>query len=149
MVMPSCSTCPNLKNNLRNIQKNLIGIGSFNHANCLPSAISTAVITRQGEVLYMQSSSELQRVALSARHCLQIKCTIPALCRVKADADVQQEDGNPVSELGVAAEEQAIAPSTDIEKVNGASEINTTIVSCEPETSFGDMTMDSIKDHLT
>jgi len=37
----------------------------------------------------------------------------------------------------------------ELEKSNGSSEgINSTIVSVEPETSFGDMTMDSIKDHL-
>jgi len=35
------------------------------------------------------------------------------------------------------------------EKNNPQSEINnSTIVSVEPETSFGDMTLDSIKDHL-
>lgn len=44
------------------------------------------VLTQQGEAMYMQSSSEIQRVALSACHCLQIKCHVPLLNQ-KSQAD--------------------------------------------------------------
>jgi len=118
--------------------------------------------------LYMQSSSEMQRVALSARHCLQIKCSLPTLSKPKVEAEegkaadaeaAAATGGDEKVEVEVRLTEPAVEGSTnqsnnvDYEKSNGqrsnsSSEINTTIVSVEPETSFGDLTLDSIKDHL-
>lgn len=148
------------------------------------SGISTVVLSRHGEALYMQSSSELQRIALSARHCLQIKCSLAGLSQATpvepTDAAATTDAVEPPTAGGeepAAAEETtaAAAPAAvaaavaavaapesetsaaptagDYAKTNGQhsnsnSEINTTIVSVEPETSFGDMTLDSIKDHL-
>jgi len=131
-------------------------------------AISTVVMTGHGEALYMQSSSEMQRVALSARHCLQIKCSLPTLSKPKVEAEegkaadaeaAAAAGGDEKVEVEVRLTEPAVEGSTnqsnnvDYEKSNGqrsnsSSEINTTIVSVEPETSFGDLTLDSIKDHL-
>ena len=100
----------------------------------------------------MLSSSELQRVALSARNCLQIQCRIPLLNKSKseilpslkiAEIDVTNSIRFGEDHSLTAVEER------DCEKNNLQNEINnSTIVSVEPETSFGDMTLDSIKDHL-
>jgi len=108
----------------------------------------------------MQSSSEIQRVALSACHCLQIKCHIPLLSKeTQADAVNHQSGVNEdkdknlerIPENGGSNQGNNLITNggCELEKSNGSSEgINSTIVSVEPETSFGDMTMDSIKDHL-
>nr|CAG4641438.1 EOG090X00I4 [Eurycercus lamellatus] len=135
-------------------------------------ATSTVVLTHQGEALYMLSSSEIQRVALSARDGLQIRCRIPEVSKsalpVTTHSDVSSE---PTIDSGIDAglsssEKADVAQVADIistipatastprdgelDKSHGSSnEINnSTIVSVEPETSFGDMTVDSIKDHL-
>lgn len=122
-------------------------------------ATSTVVLTQQGEAMYMQSSSEIQRVALSASHCLQIKCHVPLL-RKKTPADAannQSATNGDGKGLERVPENGGTNHGTnlmnnggcEVEKSNGSSEgINSTIVSEGPDASFGDMTMDSIKDHL-
>nr|CAG4643000.1 EOG090X00I4 [Ilyocryptus agilis] len=125
-------------------------------------ATSTVVLTQHGEALYMISSSEIQRVALSARTCLQIKCKVPLVSKSVEHAEVssppataadkeeaQSEAKQPEAEV-VAAPSAAAREERELDKSNGSNtEINnSTIVSVEPETSFGDITMDSIKDHL-
>ena len=125
----------------------------------ISSATSTVVLTQQGEALYMQSSSEIQRVALSASHCLQIKCHVPLLRKkTPADAANNQSAANGdgkglerVPENGGTNHGTNLMNNggCEVEKSNGSSEgINSTIVSEGPDASFGDMTMDSIKDHL-
>ena len=128
----------------------------------------------------MLSSSEIQRVALSARNSLQIKCSIPALHKSGAtsqtpprptvsndsvgggggSASSSPEKGQASGQLGDGTNGSPSLPpkgvaSRDESKLmnkshgSSSSEINnSTIISVEPETSFGDMTMDSIKDHL-
>nr|CAG4649071.1 EOG090X00I4 [Scapholeberis mucronata] len=126
-------------------------------------ATSTVVLTHQGEAFYMLSSSELQRVALSARNCLQIKCQVAGLKKaLDSSAPVDQEIkiagsddsknsltiANQLSDLSIISNAVIVHEDRENEK-NISSEINnSTIVSVEPETSFGDMTVDSVKDHI-
>lgn len=127
----------------------------------------------------MLSSSEIQRVALSARDCLQLKCCIPAIHKTRSCIPVPSEEtssklsaatergsspspekGQPAGQLDDGANNSPSLASNGttnrddsklMNKSHGSSssEINnSTIISVEPETSFGDLTMDSIKDHL-
>lgn len=112
------------------------------------------MLTNLGEAFYMVSSSELQRVALSARNCLQIKCRVPIPNKLK-ECEVSplcqivpmKTDISSIPEQSIVC--SSVVEDSSYEKNNPQSEINNlTIVSVEPETSFGDMTLDSIKDHL-
>lgn len=95
----------------------------------------------------MLSSSEIQRVTLSASKYLRIKCQL-SLATVRGKEDAKNESLEKtlstvdVTQSNLSAEQEA----PDNIQVEAA---NTTILSCEPETSFGDMTMDSIRDHIT
>jgi len=138
------------------------------------SATSTVVITLQGEALYMMSSSELQRVALSARHGLQIKCRIREISS-QPSVPTPVPEVSPQAPPSVDKEEEACpsegdkegaldslnvvaaspTPSSgnrderEVKRTESNNEINnSTIISVEPETSFGDLTLDSVKDHL-
>lgn len=113
----------------------------------------------------MLSSSELQRVALSARNCLQIKCHVPGLKKTLVSSEVVDQETkkadrnentdskdsvveNQLSALSIASNSVTVREDRENEKNTSAEINNSTIVSVEPETSFGDMTVDSVKDHI-
>nr|CAG4647644.1 EOG090X00I4 [Moina brachiata] len=113
-------------------------------------AISTALLTSEGEAFYMLSSSEIQRVTLSASKYLHIKCQVNL-------ASVKDKDENPVESAKTQSPNKtpsvADVGQSNLSVVRGSSEnvqaeANSTILSVEPETSFGDMTVDSIRDHI-
>nr|CAG4646018.1 EOG090X00I4 [Macrothrix elegans] len=121
-------------------------------------ATSTAVFTRQGEAFYMLSSSEIQRISLSARYCPKISCHVTTLKAASANlaqeltsASVQKsskarDSGTLIcleTKSATVIEEQQIGK--DRSRIQEAG--NSTVVSVEPETSFGDLTLDSVKDH--
>ncbi len=122
----------------------------------------------------MMSSSELQRVALSARHGLQIKCRIREISS-QPSVPTPVPEVSPQAPPSVDKEEEACpsegdkegaldslnvvaaspTPSSgnrderEVKRTESNNEINnSTIISVEPETSFGDLTLDSVKDHL-
>lgn len=114
------------------------------------SAISTALLTPEGEAFYMLSSSEIQRVTLSASKYLHIKCQVNL-------ASAKDKDENPVDSAKTQSPNKtpsvADVGQSNLSVVRGSSEnvqaeANSTILSVEPETSFGDMTVDSIRDHI-
>nr|CAG4640608.1 EOG090X00I4 [Eulimnadia texana] len=136
--------------------------------------ISSALLSRNGEGLYLQSSSELQRFALGTRDFLQVQCQLPQMKRPQKEDKTQTETENhekspeeakpePDTTVGTevtlavaaeAAEQANAAPPAEDEKEKAAEKAvdgNSTLVSVDQdvtETSFGDITMDSIKDHL-
>ena len=125
------------------------------------SATSTVVLTHQGEAFYMLSSSELQRVALSARNCLQLKCQVAGVkangnsveSTVKSSATKEDKleiiARTELSDVSMVSNTSNSNEDRENDKNNGTNETNnSTIVSVEPETSFGDMTVDSVKDHI-
>jgi len=134
--------------------KNYILSKCFRFYLCF-SATSSVVLTNLGEAFYMLSSSELQRVALSARNCLQIKCRVPIPnnlkeCEVSQSLQIaQMQIDVPSTPEHSVVSSSVVVEDYSYEKNNPQNEINnSTIVSVEPETSFGDMTLDSIKDHM-
>nr|CAG4638231.1 EOG090X00I4 [Cyclestheria hislopi] len=119
--------------------------------------ISTVVLTQQGEAFYLQSSSELQRVALSARNFLHLECQLLTTHVLKNEKEVTScatGDTNVAkscinAENNIVKKSPVISDSREEKKANSVSESNnSTIISVEPETSFGDITVDSVKDHL-
>ncbi|XP_046447749.1 lethal(2) giant larvae protein homolog 1-like isoform X2 [Daphnia pulex] len=128
-------------------------------------ATSTVVLTNQGEAFYMLSSSELQRVALSARNSLQLKCKVNGMKNTQAPVESSSQA---VIKICTSKEEKPeVVMETEFSDVSVISNTsnpnedrendknicnneinNSTIVSVEPETSFGDMTVDSVKDHI-
>lgn len=112
----------------------------------------------------MLSSSELQRVALSARNSLQLKCQ---LIGVAPNTDAAQASSHSVIKnsasrgekfevIGLELSDISVVsntsnPNEDRENdknISNSETNNSTIVSVEPETSFGDMTVDSVRDHV-
>nr|CAH0108278.1 unnamed protein product [Daphnia galeata] len=128
-------------------------------------ATSTVVLTHQGEAFYMLSSSELQRVALSARNSLQLKCKVIGMKNNLPSTESSAQAATKISasieeklEVGVGTELSDVSVVSNMSNPNEDRENdknicnneinNSTIVSVEPETSFGDMTVDSVKDHI-
>lgn len=111
----------------------------------------------------MLSSSELQRVALSARNCLQLKCQVAGVMKtglpLKSVSQLTAAANKEENKETVVENESSdvivlnsinVHEDRDNEKNSSSNEVNnSTIVSVEPETSFGDMTLDSVKDHTT
>jgi hypothetical protein len=113
----------------------------------------------------MLSSSELQRVALSARNSLQLKCKVNGMKNTQAPVESSSQA---VIKICTSKEEKPeVVMETEFSDVSVISNTsnpnedrendknicnneinNSTIVSVEPETSFGDMTVDSVKDHI-
>jgi hypothetical protein len=113
----------------------------------------------------MLSSSELQRVALSARNSLQLKCKVIGMKHTLASAESSAQAvanisasneeklevvvENELSDVSVVSNTSNVIEDRENDKNICNNEINnSTIVSVEPETSFGDMTVDSVKDHI-
>lgn len=112
----------------------------------------------------MLSSSELQRVALSARNCLQLKCQVTGLKKNALSESVNQavtKDkengegkleimvGTELSDVSLVSVTSNVLEERENDKNTCSNEINnSTIVSVEPETSFGDMTVDSVREHI-
>nr|XP_018912290.1 PREDICTED: protein lethal(2) giant larvae-like [Bemisia tabaci] len=122
------------------------------------NGISSLAFTRHGEGLYLHSSSELQRVTLSAS-----RITVPH-CSLKLG--VSSEENSPVKNTSLSP---ALPPATPPPVItNGISEddgdadeededkkeikengITDTTSSSHDLSSVGDITIDSVRDHLT
>lgn len=87
----------------------------------------------------MLSSSEIQRITLSASKYLRIKCQV----NVASASDKEAAKSLDKASSDVAQSSEQETP------VSVQIETNTTILSVDPETSFGDMTVDSIREHIT
>ncbi|XP_066246031.1 lethal(2) giant larvae protein homolog 1 isoform X2 [Euwallacea similis] len=105
------------------------------------TGISTLVFTKTAEALYLHSSSELQRISLSATAVTQARCYLP----------IPTDDAE--SETVIEAEEPPLANGTvesnTLEKVDEVPENgNDTPHNVTVSSSVGDITIDSVKDHL-
>ncbi|XP_050298869.1 lethal(2) giant larvae protein homolog 1 [Anthonomus grandis grandis] len=116
------------------------------------NGISSLVFTKTGEALYLHSSSELQRISLSATAVTQARCYLPLAA---TPDDVASETGsNNHINTEEATESPPVANGTvetpgGLEKVdevpeNGIETPHNVTVS----SSVGDITIDSVKDHL-
>uniref|UniRef100_A0A8D8ZVM3 Protein lethal(2) giant larvae n=1 Tax=Cacopsylla melanoneura TaxID=428564 RepID=A0A8D8ZVM3_9HEMI len=130
------------------------------------TGISSLCLSRHGEALYLHSSSEFQRVTVSAS-----RVTL-ARCRLEVERG-NEVNGRDEDEATLAGEQTAEASSADnklnsvvsssvsrsvstVVKQNGVSSStgehdesgNTTIQSSMSHDSIGDITIDSVRDHM-
>lgn len=140
------------------------------------NGISSLTFTRSGQALYLHSSSELQRVTLSATSITQPRCRVelPEGARESpgdGDTDEEEEEaededeerkieGREVSAPSPTAQEQQDAApivngGTDVEEADSEPRENGTTGGTGDEErhdmsalSVGDITIDSVKDHL-
>lgn len=116
--------------------------------------------TNHGEALYMMSSSELQRISVSATKVVDLDGTIDLHPMNETEQDYEDDVVDveqTKSELEVISEEEATKPlSIAIDSAqNGTGENLTNGVESSPNnandtitSSVGDMTIDSVRDHL-
>ncbi|KAK9707867.1 LLGL2 [Popillia japonica] len=121
------------------------------------NGISSLVFTRDGEALYFHSSSELQRISLSATKITSARCylQLPEGARHEETADVTltTEEERPAEEQSPSvamvngnseSKESSVADKTEEVRENGDDALHNVTVS----SSIGDITIDSVKDHL-
>ncbi|KRT85566.1 hypothetical protein AMK59_1411 [Oryctes borbonicus] len=121
------------------------------------NGISSLVFTRDGEALYFHSSSELQRISLSATKITSARCylELPDGARHEETADETStaEEERPAEEQTSAismvngnseSKESSVADKTEEIRENGEDGLHNVTVS----SSIGDITIDSVKDHL-
>ncbi|XP_026817705.1 lethal(2) giant larvae protein homolog 1 isoform X2 [Rhopalosiphum maidis] len=108
------------------------------------NGISSLAFTRYGEALYLHSSSELQRISVSATSVTQVDCSLNLPTRdrpsnshsitpINGYTDDEQEDFPKVNGLTNGTQENGDSNS----QLNNSNDL-----------SVGDITIDSIKDHL-
>lgn len=118
------------------------------------NGISSLTFTKSGEALYLHSSSELQRISLSATKVTKAHCTLnlPPSARISPETsaeDAQEEAATEdAAENGVVGssgeespKEPSLQPAASVTEVNGEDER-------QDLSSVGDITIDSVKDHL-
>lgn len=119
----------------------------------ISSGISSLCFTNYGEALYMMSSSELQRISLSATKSVRAEGVIEvdSLNETTTEEDYEDDD-----EDDRKSDTKSLSSVIDTSKEHGRnaenltngidispSKANTTITS-----SIGDITVDSVRDHL-
>ncbi|CAG0920819.1 unnamed protein product, partial [Notodromas monacha] len=106
--------------------------------------------TSNGEALYLQSSSELQRASLAANHAIESKCGVCLLpdMRPKKQAKVEstKTDAEKVDDATHSDKHNQSTGNGDVKNEN--KEIVTEESKLETSQMSTDITIDSIKDHV-
>ncbi|GLV32955.1 lethal (2) giant larvae [Carabus blaptoides fortunei] len=126
------------------------------------NGISSLTFTKDGEALYLHSSSELQRITLAVHKQTSTHCylQLPAGARAETTAageivgkvqgnEVQQDSQStatpaPLVNGNADSKESSLADKTEDVRENGDDTPHDVTVS----SSIGDITIDSVKDHL-
>lgn len=122
------------------------------------NGISSLVFTRDAEALYLHSSSELQRISLSATLVTSARCylSLPEGARSEETTEVdiegqvhseQQQENETAAPLVNGtneSKESSVADKSEEVRENGDENMHNLTVS----SSVGDITIDSVKDHL-
>lgn len=114
------------------------------------NGISSLVFTKEAEALYLHSSSELQRISLSATAVTQARCylQLPASAREDGTSETGSHEINTEEATEPPLLNGAVETST-LEKVEEVQENgNDTPHNVTVSSSVGDITIDSVKDHL-
>ncbi|KAI5723945.1 hypothetical protein M8J76_013128 [Diaphorina citri] len=118
------------------------------------TGISSLCLTRHGEALYLHSSSEFQRVSVSAGHVTVARCRLDVARDSEADEETLSGEPGPAETKANSVVTTSSVRSV-IVKQNGVSSgedeggnQNTTIQSCMSHDSIGDITIDSVRDHI-
>lgn len=122
---------------------------------CIFSGITSLCFTNFGEAVYMMSSSELQRISLSATKSVRAQGIIEADPLNESvivnddndddddDDDDRKSDTKSISTIGMRDEHAKIVETLTNGVDVSPSKANVTITS-----SIGDITIDSVRDHL-
>ncbi|KAF5287521.1 hypothetical protein FQA39_LY04149 [Lamprigera yunnana] len=122
------------------------------------NGISSLVFTRDSEALYLHSSSELQRISLALTHTTSARCylQLPEGARdeggseihiegqIHADQQQENENAAPLVNGTSESKESSVADKSEEVRENGEDVMHNMTVS----SSIGDITIDSVKDHL-
>jgi hypothetical protein len=122
------------------------------------SGILSLCFTSNGEALYLQSSSELQRLTVAANHAVEARCGVelPEGSRPPKKAPVveEQEAEKKESKANEAAPGAAAEQKTPTSEKQGNGDVSSHKESMHEESKLEtsqmstDITIDSIKDHL-
>ncbi|XP_065560040.1 lethal(2) giant larvae protein-like isoform X2 [Artemia franciscana] len=116
--------------------------------------ISSLVFARNGEAFYMHSSSEIQRIAFVAKDYVRLRCRLdlPEGLREIPKTPEKKEVAAAIEEVKVEPspiKAETPAPESPTERLtNGVLEETKSSIP-EGDFSIGDITIDSIRDHLT
>ncbi|XP_022916419.1 lethal(2) giant larvae protein isoform X2 [Onthophagus taurus] len=121
------------------------------------NGISSLVFTRDGEALYFHSSSELQRISLSATKITSARCYLSIKDKkvtpivendsINGDAtgnDGEEESSTPIMNGNAESKESSVVDKAEEVRENGDDTLHNVTVS----SSIGDITIDSVKDHI-
>ncbi|XP_015837731.1 lethal(2) giant larvae protein homolog 1 isoform X3 [Tribolium castaneum] len=114
------------------------------------NGISSLVFTKSAEALYLHSSSELQRISLSATCATTARCYLPQPVGEKEDAasdagsEGERQEGQDVPPLVNGNAEGSVGDKAEEVRENGEETPHNVTVS----SSVGDITIDSVKDYL-
>lgn len=127
------------------------------------SGISSLAFTRYGEALYLHSSSELQRISVSANSITQVDCSLNLPTRdrppksrsitpINGYTDDEQDDFPKLNGMysNVFCYKYILNISGVVGLTNGIQENgdSSSQLNNSNDLSVGDITIDSIKDHL-
>ncbi|XP_072398272.1 lethal(2) giant larvae protein [Diabrotica undecimpunctata] len=117
------------------------------------NGVSSLVFTKDAQALYLHSSSELQRLSLATCSVTMARCYLPLPAGARDDSEqVEVEVEHEVLELSEAplvngnaeSKEGSVADKSEDARTNGDETLHNVTVS----SSVGDITIDSVKDHL-
>lgn len=114
------------------------------------NGISSLVFTKFAEALYLHSSSELQRLSLAANYTTMARCYLPLPAGVRdsqgSDATLtDKHEGSQEGALnGTGSKDSSLVDKSDDVRSNGEETPHNMTVS----SSVGDITIDSVRDHL-
>ncbi|XP_074039294.1 LLGL domain-containing protein l(2)gl isoform X1 [Leptinotarsa decemlineata] len=120
------------------------------------NGISSLVFTKEAQALYLHSSSELQRLSLAANSITMARCYLPLQVGTRDDGTSEEgtiDQSNEVLENSVEtplvngnaeSKEGSVADKSEDVRSNPDETLHNVTVS----SSVGDITIDSVKDHL-
>jgi len=121
------------------------------------NGISSLCFTNYGEALYMMSSSELQRISLSATRGIRAEGHIdveevaePSIDEKEEDDDDNDNEDEQKSETGSinTANEEATVIANNRENLTNGVDVSPNKANVTITSSIGDITVDSVRDHL-
>ncbi|XP_057666657.1 lethal(2) giant larvae protein isoform X2 [Diorhabda carinulata] len=117
------------------------------------NGISSLVFTKDAQALYLHSSSELQRLSLATSSVTMARCYLPLPAGARDEDTPEGEETEEILETATESplvngnaesKEGSVADKSEDARTNGDETLHNVTVS----SSVGDITIDSVKDHL-
>lgn len=117
------------------------------------SGISSLCFTNYGEALYMMSSSELQRISLSATKGLRAEGLIDVdplneTTLTEDDDDEDDEEDQKSDTKSISTVEKVDVAKNNAENLTNGVDVSPSKANVTITSSIGDITIDSVRDHL-